>query len=416
MAQRRNQQNNPRRWQRRYLPRKARIALVIAAVVVVVGGLFAAAVAKEWIRLPSWQELFPGQSQETTPTEPKPDTVIQFVAGGDINITDGVIATGAQAGGYDYADVLLDVTPTLAGAHLTAMNLEGNLVGEPYGSDTGSAPQGLMESLRNAGVDILQTANSKSVQNGLRGLQATIQGIRNAGMESLGTFGTRQDFENSGGFLIREIQGIRVAMVAFTKGMEGSGLPTGSEHCVNLLYTDYSSTYQSVDTEGITAILNRVQAQEPDLVIAMLHWGSELNDQISKTQTKIVKLMGSLGVDAIIGTHSHYVQKMGFDKDSGVFVAYSLGDFLGDGENVGTNYSVLLQLEITKSGTTGQTTISGFDYVPIYRYADENGVRLLRIREAITGYESRYVNAVSEETYNAMKTALTRIESRVNAK
>ncbi len=412
MAKERNQRNN-RRWQRRYLPRKARIALIAGAAALVLVGLFAAGVANGQIILPKWEDLFPHSSQNDNPTQPAPDTVITLVAGGDINITDGVVGIGAHAGGYDFSSALLDVTPVLAGADLALLNLEGNLVGEPYGSLHGSAPQVLMENLRSAGVDILQTANSKSVQNGLRGLQSTLQGIRQAGMEGLGTYATAADFNKSGGYLIRDIQGVRVALVAFTKGMDGSGLPAGSEHCVNLLYTDYSSTYQKVDTAGITGILNAVNAQKPDVVIAMLHWGSELNDQISKTQEKIVDLMASLGVDAIIGTHSHYVQKMGFDKDSGMFVAYSLGDFLGDGEDVGTNYSVLLQLEITKNGTTGAASISGVDCVPIYRQADDRGVRLLRIREALTAYENRYLGAVSQETYESMKSALSRIESRL---
>ena len=74
-------------------------------------------------------------------------------------------------------------------------------------------------------------------------------------MEPLGTYASTEDFRKSGGYLIREVQGIRIAFVAFTKGMDGMGLPAGSEDCVNLLYEDYNSTYQTVDTEGITAIL-----------------------------------------------------------------------------------------------------------------------------------------------------------------
>lgn len=414
MAQQRNQQNRPRRWQRRYVSRRAKIFIALAVILVLAGGLLAAAVNMQWIRLPSWEELFPGQPEASAPaTQPQPDTVIHLVAGGDVNVTDGVVSSGLTSGGHDYSNVLLDITPILAGADFAALNFEGNLAGEPYGTLHASAPQALVESLRNAGVDLLQTANSKSVENGLLGLQATLRGIREAGMEALGTYASSQEFQKSGGYLMRDVQGIRVALVAFTKGMDGRGLPTGSEDCVNLLYTDYSSTYQSVDVDGITKIMDAVAKEEPDVVIAMLHWGSELNNQISKTQTKIVKLLGSLGVDAIIGTHSHYVQKMGFDKDTGVFVAYSLGDFLGDGKDAGTNYSVLLDLQITKDGATGETSITDFDGIPIYRMEDEAGLRLLRIREAIAAYENRHIQAVSQETYQAMKDALGKIESRI---
>ena len=416
MAQRNSEPNRRRRRQRRYISRRARILLGVIVALVLLGGLIGIAISRQWITLPSWDDLFSQQQEQTEPTEPQSNTVIHFVAGGDLNVTDSVISAGLTSGGYDYSNVFLDVAPILAGADLAALNFEGNLAGEPYGSTHFSAPQTLMDNLAAAGVDLIQTANSKAVENGLLGLQSTIDGIRTAGMQNLGTYQNSEDFRRSGGYLIREVSGIRIALVAFTKGMDGRGLPAGSEDCVNLLYTDYSSTYQAVDTEGITAIMNAVSREAPDITIAMLHWGSELNNQISKSQTKIVKLLSGLGVDAIIGTHSHYVQTMGFDKDTGMFIAYCLGDFLGDGKDAGTDYSVLLDLEITKDGATGKTEITAFDGIPIYRQQTDSGVRLLRIREAIAAYENRYIDAVSPETYNAMKSALAKIESRIETK
>lgn len=406
MALERNQRN------RRQRPGGAKWGILAAAAVVIIGGLIAAGWFLGWFGSPKPG----GETGETTPvTAPAADTVIHFVAGGDLNVTDKVVASGGAAGGYDYSDVLLDVVPVLSGGDLTVLNFEGSLSGEPYGTDSKSAPQQLMTDLKNAGVDLIQTANSKTLANGLRGLTATIQGIRQTGMQNLGTFTDGEEYERYQGYLIREVNGIRVAVVAFTKGMDGSGLPAGGEKCVNLLYKDYTSTYQKVDTEGITAVLQAVAKESPDVTIAMLHWGSEFNDQISTTQKKIIKLMQEQGVDAIIGTHPHYVQQMGFDEETGVFVAYSLGDFLGDAEKAGTDYSVLLDLEITKDGKTGETKITGYSYTPIYQYESEEGLRLLRIREAITAYESSYIDSVSAEVYAAMKSALSRIEARVSA-
>ena len=199
--------------------------------------------------------------------------------------------------------------------------------------------------------------------------------------------------------------------------MDGMGLPAGSEHCVNLLYTDYNSTYQKVDKDGITQIVRNAAAHQPDVMVALLHWGSEFNDQISKSQKKICEILQEEGVDAIIGTHSHYVQKIEFNPDTGNLVAYSLGDFYGDGETAGTNYSVLLDLEITQDGATGATKITDVSYVPIFLNKQENGkLQVLRIKEALQAYENQYLDRVSEETYQAMKTALTRIQSRTGIK
>lgn len=341
---------------------------------------------------------------------PPPDKIIHLVAGGNVNVTDKTVAAGFSNGTYDYTEVFKDVLPVLSSGDITMLNFEGVLSGTQYGTETKAAPAELMTALKNAGVDVIQTANSYSVFDGLRGLNATLQNVQKAGMTPLGTYASSADFEQSGGYIIWEIKGIKVAMMAFTKGMvEGMGLP--SENCVNLLYEDYNSTYQKVNEAGIVQVVRNAAAHDPDVMIALVHWGSEAADQISKSQNKICTILQGEGVDAIIGTHPHYVHKMEFDSETGAFVAYSLGDFYG---TVETAYSVLLDLEITKDGLTGDTKVTGFDYVPIYLEENEDGqMRILRIEEAISGYENRYLDRVSEETYNAMKTALERIEARV---
>lgn len=392
----------PAQYRRKRPVKKLAIGVgVLLCVALIIGGLV-------W-----WQNRDAGSSGQETP--PPPDKVIHLVAGGNVNITDESIAAGQTSGGYDYEAVFKDVLPVLASGDVTVLNFEGILGGSSYGTQTKSAPPELLTALKNAGVDILQTANSYSVYDGLRGLNATLQGIQNAGMTPLGTYASKSDFEQSGGYIIWEIKGIKVAMMAFTKGMvEGMGIPDASKNCVNLLYEDYDSTYQKVDTDSITRVVRNAAAHDPDVMIALVHWGSEESDQVSKSQKKICTLLQEEGVDAIIGTHPHYVQKMEHDPTTGNFVAWSLGDFYGD--MVGTHYSVLLDLEITQDGATGETKVTGFDYVPIFLEENEDGtMRVLRMEEAVLGYENRYLDRVSEETYKAMKTALERIKSRVGA-
>lgn len=361
----------------------------------------------------------------TTPTvsapvaTAKPDTVIHLAFGGDLNVTAGTVAAGKTGDGYDYTNVFRDVAPILAGADASVLNFEGNLCGDPYTNADDPqvitrAPQALATALGSAGVDFLQTANSCSINNGLLGLQSTIRGIEQAGMKSLGTYPDAETAEKSKGFALYDIQGVKVAFVAFTKHVGNMALPTGSENCVNLLYTDYTSTYQDVNTEGITKILTDIENEKPDITVALLHWGSEHNSQISASQTEIVKLMQEKGVDAIIGTHSHYVQSLEFDKNAGTVVAYSLGDFLGDADKAGTNYSLLLDLEITKDGKTGKAKITDMGYTPIYiATASDGKTRILRIDTAMAHYEANGIGKVSDAAYEAMKSAKGKIASRI---
>ena len=105
-----------------------------------------------------------------------------------------------------------------------------------------------------------------------------------------------------------------------------------------------------------------------------------------------------------------------FDPATGHFVAYSLGDFLGDAERAGTEYSVILDLEITKNNTTGHTQVTGYSYTPIFTLTDGNAPRVVQIEGAIKAYEGGYIAKVSETTYEAMKYAWERIRARVSGK
>lgn len=351
------------------------------------------------------------QEQTTAATEESATTVIHLAAAGDLNVTQKVVDSGGPD--YDYTDTLLDVAPVLAQADITAVNFEGCLFGAPYGEDR-SAPQGLMQSLSAAGVDLIQLANSYSIYKGMDGLSATLDGIRAAGMEPIGAYATADAAKKAKGYTIRNVQGVKIAFVAFTKGMDGMALPPGNENCVNLLYTDYATDYQKVDTQGITRVLDAAAREKPDITVALLHWGSEYNDTVSKSQQEICSLLQENGVDAIIGTHSHYVQKMEFDEQAGTFVAYSLGDFLGDATWAGAEYSVILDLEITKDNKSGDTKITGYSYTPIFTAVEKDKpLQVVRIQAAMAAYEGGYIDRVSQANYEAMKYALTRIEARI---
>ena len=426
-------QRRARREQERLArAKKTKIKLILAALVLVATGVLLLfmggknpiaqpestqqstppAITNEAATLPAetdGEELPP---ETTGNSKVKPDTVIRLAAAGDLNINEAVV----QAGGlnYDYTNLFMDIAHLLGDADITAVNFEGVMTGPPYGSN-GSAPSALLEALSDAGVDLLQMANSYSIHHGMSGLSSTLSAVRAAGLEPLGAYASNEEFRSSKGYTIRVVNGVKLAFVAFTKGMNGMALPAGSESCVNVLYTDYATTYQQVDSEKILSILNAAKKESPDLIIAMLHWGSEFNDTISNSQKAILELLQENGVGVVLGTHSHYVQQMLYDQEAGTFATYSLGDFLSDTQRGGTEYSVILELEITKNGQTGETKVTNYQYTPIFNtYSQEEPMRLVRIREAMFAYEEGYLGAVSDELYGDMQYALGRVEKRVN--
>lgn len=416
--QKRRQEHQQQREQQRQQHRRLILRLVIAGVALIACGAVILSVMFGGKDADTLQESTASTETAATtetidPTAPSttpPDSVIHLAFGGDLNVTQKVVDTAE--GDYDYTQAFLDVTPVLAQADVTVLNFEGCFFGTPYGTDR-SAPPELATALKRSGVDMLQLANSCSIRGGISGLISTIDAVKNAGIEPLGVYKNKAEAAQGKGFTLMEVKGVRVAFVAFTKGMDGMTLPQGNEGCVNVLYTDYNNNYQKVDTEGITRVMENVNSANADIVVAMVHWGSEFNDTISSTQDKICKLLQENGADVILGTHPHYVQKMTFDERKGTFVAYSLGDFFGDATRAGSEYSVILNLEITKNNVTGETKVTGYDYTPIFTVREEGKpLQIMRIKTAMAAYENNYIDRISKETYDAMKYALTRIAAR----
>lgn len=410
-AQRKKQQMEQRRMRRR---------LIIAAVVLAICGVALYTLTQnngDILTDESSPAATAAPTEVATDPPDTPTTTIHIKAAGDLNVTDLSVAAGNTSIGYDYTEAFLDVAPLLADADLTVMNFEGNLVGEPYGTSSASAPQKMVEALVNAGVDILQMANSYSIYNGMIGLSQTLSNIRAAGIEPIGAFATPEEFQKSKGYTICEIQGIKVAIVAFTKGMGGLGLPSGSETCVNKLYVDYDTDYQNIDKEGIRTILKNMASENPDISIAMLHWGSEYNDTIFEGQEDIADLMMANGIDIIIGSHPHMIHKIDFDDVGNTLIAYSLGDFFGDATKGGTNYSVVLDIEITRDNESGVTEIEDYTVTPIYTLSEsetkDGQRRVVRTRDTIAAYEVNFVDKVTKAAYDSMQSSLERIEARI---
>jgi len=426
----RRKEREARRKQKEAQQRRMKIRLAFALVVLIACGvaIFKLSGGAQPMDLTQATETTPvteAPAETEAATEPTsvryqaPTTVIHVRAAGDLTVTDKVVNAADTDLGYDYHKAFIDVAHLLADGDLTMLNFEGNLCGPPYGTLTASAPQELMMALADAGVDLVQMANSYSVSNGMIGLATTLQNIRATGIEPVGAFASEEEFRRSKGYTICDVKGVKVAVVAFTKGMGGLGLPAGSESCVNLLYEDYATTYRDIDREGITEILENLQDEAPDITIAMLHWGSEFNDAISETQEDIVALLQKNGVDVILGTHSHMVHELSYDEETGFFVAYSLGDFFGDGNRSGTNYSILLDLEITKNNDTGETRVTDYGYTPLYILGENEGPdgrQVVRIQETMAAYDLNYIDRVAASAYSGMKNAQSRIADRVIGK
>ncbi len=331
---------------------------------------------------------------------------------GDISLDDDMLSAFRVGADYDFTPLLRRVVPRLAAADLTVGNLEGNVVP----GDTVSAhnyPSALLRDLYAAGFDVLQTANSYSIQNGITGLAATKQAIEEAGMNAVGTWSSEQD-RRENGVLIKEVNGLRIAFLAFTKGMNNLRLPSGADYCVNLLYSDYDTNYSRIARTAILTSVEEARLQNPDLIVALVHWGSEYDQQVTDSQKEIAKLLLDAGVNLIVGSHSHYVGPMELRSRtispfSGNFVAYSLGDFVSVADTSSARNGCVLSITVTRD--SGGTRISDLCYYPTYSAApseslDVRSYEVLDTTDAIDFYRQGYYDRVSDQLYEKLVSAV----------
>ena len=301
-----------------------------------------------------------------------------------------------SSGAYDFSSAFTAIAPYLQSADLAVGNLELNFcgAGSSYvGFPSFRAPESLAQALSEAGVDILQTANTYSLQNGMSGLQSTIRYVKEQNMVPLGTYAATIDKRRDEGVQFKTVNGIKFAFIGYTKGMNNMALPEEADYAADVLFTDYDSNYDVINKDGLLRSVDAAKSGGADVIVAMLHWGSEFELKPDEKQEEIAQLLFQNGVDVILGTHSHIVGPMqkrsvvvnGREKQ--VFIAYSLGNFFSAMTDGTSQCSVLLNLEFSMDSETGAVTISDVSYLPLYLIDKGEGAdaryEILPIRSAM---------------------------------
>ena len=312
---------------------------------------------------------------------------------------------------YDFSYVFEDIKSYISEADIAIGNLETTFAGKDRGYSnypTFNTPEQLAYNLKDFGIDVLSTANNHCMDTSFSGLVSTLNYLDDAGISHTGTNATE---ENQDEILIKDINGIKIAFLAFTYGTNGITVPSDKSFAVNL-----------IDDDFILEQLSLAKTQNPDLICVSMHWGIEYQTKQNSEQERLANLLFENGVDVILGSHPHVLQPMekrtitledGSTKDC--FVIYSLGNFMSGQTYPNTRNSVILNINFTKSGETGKTTIDSVSYVPIYMYKSSSGgtqrYRVLDIEKTLANYESGIDASINQSTYSTLKTELSKIKA-----
>ena len=343
-----------------------------------------------------------------------PVATISFV--GDVSTSaDQVAAVIKSDGNYDFAPVFAGVEPQLAATDYAVANFETTLVdnlsygGEPYYN----APVQLAGALKSLGIRLVSTANTYMLNNGIEGLTSTRKYLAQAGLETAGTYVSQEERDEIGGAHIRTIHKIKFAFLSYTKGTESVTMPDGCEYAMNTLYTDYADYWTELRKSQIRADVQAAKDAGAEVVVMLVHWGSEYSRSVSEPQKELASLLFSYGVDVIIGTHSHVVNTMEFQDveladgtRKTCFVAYGLGDFYTDPEESSGQGSMILNLTFSRN-EQGEVSVSNASYVPTYQNIyEKNGKRYFEVLDVYDKLAELYrqdeVTSQEAELYNSL--------------
>lgn len=274
---------------------------------------------------------------------------------------------------FDFNPVYRYIKPYLEDADLTLGNLE-TVIGRKGSTYSGyprfKSPQEYISALAQNGFDFLCFANNHTLDQGERGVLTTIESLKQNNLGYTGAFTSDDDRDS---VRIFNINGIKIALLAYSYGTNGSLIPKGKNYLINL-----------IDYDLIQKDILKAREKNAEIVLVNFHFGNEYQRFPSDYQKEVVKRTIELGADLITASHPHVIQPVEFFKtenatlDTGV-IAYSLGNFFSNQRKRYTDAGVIIYLNLEKNITNNQIRLKSVEYLPtwVFKSKTERGNEFL---------------------------------------
>ena len=249
------------------------------------------------------------------------DTLSIFFAGDLMQHDAQINAARRTDGKYDYSNCFTYVKPYVRSADIAVANLEVTLGGKPYrGYPAFSAPDEYLYAIKDAGFDVLMTANNHCLDRGSKGLTRTIEKLDSLKLKHAGTYKNKEERIHNYPLLV-EKKGFRIVFLNATYGT--NGMSVQKPNIVNY-----------IERQQIKSDIMKARLMRPDVIIAFMHWGQEYKTMPSDNEIDMAEWLISMGVDHVIGSHPHVIQPVSMIGDTlspqKHLVVFSLGNYISN--------------------------------------------------------------------------------------
>lgn len=365
--------------------------------------------------------------EETPEASEQPDEIIEarLLVAGDMVIHDGLNAEAKTDSGYDYTPIFTGAAPYIRRADLAVGTLETTFsdTAQYTGYPLFKSPVDLASNLRSLGFDLINTASNHCMDGYNGGLVRTIDKLEANGLEHVGTYRSEEERNLNSGITVMDAGGIHIAFLSYCYGT--NGIPVDRPYAVNLLYKN-NDPDAGIDYERIEADMAAARALDVDLIAVFMHWGKEYQTEPNSEQNELADFLFTQGADLILGGHTHVLQPMELRRVTDVdgnektgFICYCLGNLVSCQYEIYTNLTAIVNIDLEKDFTTGETRIKDVSYVPMYMMnlhdydVTDAGwrYRLLDLHKELEAYEKGRSEYLTEEMYNDMRAGLGAIHS-----
>ena len=271
---------------------------------------------------------------------------LSLVMVGDALLHSSVYNDAYKNGVYDFSSQLEFIKPIIQKYDLAFYNQETILGGTELGlSDypTFNSPWEFGNAMIDAGFNLVSLANNHTLDKGEKAVLKSCEFWQDKDVLTAGSYCSNEEANE---IKIREKNGIKYTLLAYTYGTNGIPVPQGKEYLVNL----YSDEKVKHDIEQVK--------DKVDLLMVSMHWGTEYTTEPTEEQKRQAEYLSSLGVDIIIGTHPHIIEPITYINDT--LVIYSLGNFIS-AQSTNNDYNTVIELmtsvDVIKEEKEGQITI-----------------------------------------------------------
>ena len=229
-----------------------------------------------------------------------------------------------------------------------------------------NAPVRYLDAIKYAGIDGVITSNNHNADAGVHG---AIETVNQLNRYEIGNTGMRNSADDNRTMIV-DINGIKVGFLSYTDSFNGKERGDGWNKKDTKTYLN--RYYKETAEKDIKLI----REQGAEYVIVYMHWGTKNFTNTIPLQEQEAKELAEMGVDYIVGSHTHMVQKFTYIKaDDGreVPCAYCLGDYNTSINQIsGNRDSVIMRLELERD-EDGNVVLADNTYIPCYTYTHYKG-------------------------------------------